>query len=262
MQNVQTIDPVSKNLVSPDHGDFSPEKYMAAMAKETGRGIYLPGMVKDPILYDIPDQDIEPLQKALGWTESFIIKSHPQYGLKKAVCPFVKPSMDINLLYMAVLRVDNPESLDELYTEMNVYRDMFLKMGPIPEHMRILRCFMLLLPDTPGHLLDDLMETPRPDTGESLKTEWLRHGIMMGQFYPACPFKSTLNAKLKTHQSPVPFYAVRPFIESDWRFLRYNEVWKAIYKARYGEPSFVVRHRTLHKLYTGFLKTIRPNRKK
>lgn len=173
----------------------------------------------------IPVSDLPELKKVLEWMHGFIMKPHEDLGRTGDVCPYVKPAMQQSQILFGVSHLHNPDSPHEIMEAVLSCRRQ------LTDHK--LSSLVLILPDIlPEH--EALLMEP---VHKQLKTQLLREGIMIGQFYPSCQVPSTYNPGFLPLQSPVPLFALRYLIESDWRFLQGRSDWQALYRERFGQPS-------------------------
>lgn len=196
--------------------------------------LYQPEAFDDP---HISPEDRACMQSTRLWMENFLMSAHVKKGKPRAICPFIQPAMENGLLYFSVLRLPMPNSLQGLYTAMVPFRDLLLQLPPQEGPLADLKSFIVLVPEASPTVMEGLMaiDSPHP-----LKTDWLEAGVMVGQFYPTCPFRAAWNWKVLLHQSPVPFFVVRPLIAQDWQFLHRQPLWQEIYFKRFGAvPSLV-----------------------
>jgi len=100
-----------------------------------------------------------------------------------------------------------------------------------------LRCLVLILPGVRGARLLEATDPSR-----AIKNELLRRGILVGEFFPSCPFATTFNRRLFALRSPAPMYVLRTFIESDWRFICQVPKWRETYRDTFGDPPAHLRH--------------------
>ncbi len=224
----------------------SPHLNVFEAQKQTGRLLCTPQMIEHPDDYAIPSKDLEALQQAHQWVEASIFKVVEKFktekfkaekfktnkSQKEAVCPFARPAMDAHLLFYSVGQPENPESSEAIADELRLHRTLFQKINPQDPSLNLLRSIILVLPETPHELILKSVDLKH----SAVKTELLEAGIMIGEFFKDCPFPATWDDTIFPLQSPIPFYALRPFIESDWRFIHGEKRWREIYKNRFGEP--------------------------
>lgn len=195
--------------------------------------LYSPKEVDKGEVSRISSEDMACLQDTLAWVRTFIARPHKDLGRSGAVCPFVRPSLQQYLLYLTVCRFDAPLTVEAMYQRLVIYGNILQRMEPTQGESAKLRSILMVLPEMDDALADALM----PDLHTQLKTTMLYQGILTGQFYPTCPVPATWNPQFFPLQSPVPMFAIRPLLETDWRFLRGNTEWERTYERFYPMPQ-------------------------
>lgn len=181
-------------------------------------------------------EDAEKIARCAVWTTTFPLQKVRKRKRVEAICPMVGPSLADRSLVFSAFSMGTPEPSDEaLDRVLREAADLF--EGAIDASDPRLRCLVLILPDIRGGRLLEATDPSR-----EIKNELLRRGILVGEFFPSCPFATTFNRRLYALRSPAPMYVLRTFIESDWRFICQVDAWKETYRARFGEPPAHLRH--------------------
>lgn len=171
------------------------------------------------------------LEEVVAWAEDFLCRPHPDLGREGAVCPYVQASMDKGLFLLTVCPgVDFvPEEVLERIVK---YRDWFLDIEPRTGSESFFKTILLLFPDLP------LSEAPRviDSVQERLKPEYVKKGLMIGEFHAMPPKKGGLwNPEFRPLHCPVPLLAIRHMVPSDFPFLKDDRDLVASYLAVYGD---------------------------
>ncbi len=170
-----------------------------------------------------------------AWTMTFPLKRVKKHRRVEAICPMVAPSLAADGLRYAVATMGEREPdlgrLDELLLQAADSFDA-IELGD-PR----LRCLVVVVPEVKGSCL---LDATRPN--REIKNTLLSRGILVGEFFPGCPFATTFNPRLFALRSPAPMYVLRTFLESDWRFICQIPEWQKTYRARFGEPPKTLRH--------------------
>lgn len=181
----------------------------------------------------IPTEDLLPMQSTLAWMRAFIMRPHGDLGRPGAVCPFVRASIEKDLLWFASIRSNEPQLQDAIYQRVLAYKDQFVTLPPQDEEMAVYKSIAILLPDLQVPVMADFMEPLH----KRLKTALLKEQLMIGQFYPDCMVPGTWNQDFYPLQSPVPMLVIRYLIETDWRFLTGNTQWETSFLKKFGQAG-------------------------
>lgn len=181
-------------------------------------------------------QAAEAMAKCARWTSTYPLQRVKKRRRVEAICPMLAPSISLGGLAFAHSALVDREAplpvLDSLLREAASRFENDLRC----EDPR-LRCLVVVVPGVRG---GRLLEATAPD--REIKDELLRRGILVGEFFPSCPFATTFNPRLFALRSPAPMYVLRTFLESDWRFVCQVPAWQRSYRERFGEPPAKLRH--------------------
>ena len=203
-----------------------------AVERMTGRKLLRPAALAGPPS-DLSAPDLAALRVAYDWIRAAIFRRVQKTETRnEAVCPFAEPSADAGLLFLSVGRPSSPSAPRALADEVRLYGEIFQQLEPRDGSLAMLRCIVLVLPDTPHELILPAVDPAK----NSVETELLERGIMVGEFYRDCPFPATWDPSFLPLQAPIPLYVFRPFIKTDWRLIYRVKAWREIYKRRFGEP--------------------------
>jgi hypothetical protein len=181
-------------------------------------------------------EDSEVIRRCAAWTTTYPLQRVRKRQRVEAICPMVAPSLSAGAMVFSVASGEAHEpSLERLDDLMREAAGVFENRIPCDDPR--LRCLVLILPGVRG---GRLLEATDP--GRGMKNELLRRGILVGEFFPTCPFATTFNPRLFALRSPAPMYVLRTFLESDWRFICQVPLWQQTYRERFGEPPARLRH--------------------
>ncbi|TSE00404.1 hypothetical protein FOS14_08275 [Skermania sp. ID1734] len=176
----------------------------------------------DPCLAEIRD-----------WVENFLAQPNANLGRSGPVCPFVQSSIERGFLWYSTLHGENPDVLD-VKLEVRDLLATFEELEPTDGRDAILKAIILAFPDvTDYEVIDTIQRTLKPD--------FVREGMMIGQFYPTCSEPGLWNSDFRPLQSPRPLIAIRQMVSSDFPFLSSDRSWIETYLRRYAPtvPSLV-----------------------
>ncbi len=178
----------------------------------------------------------ESMRRCAAWTTTYPLQRVKKRRRVEAICPMLSPALTSRGLVFAHAAMDEREpSLERLDDLLREAADRFEAEVVCPDPR--LRCLVLILPEVRG---GRLIEATDPSRG--IKNELLQRGILVGEFFPSCPFATTFNPRLFALRSPSPMYVLRSFIELDWRFICQVPEWQESYRDRFGEPPPRLRH--------------------
>lgn len=178
----------------------------------------------------------EAVASCAQWTGTFPLHRVRKGRRIEAICPMVAPSIENRGLWFTAAemgaREPSLEALDEVLREAATVFERDIRTGD-PR----LRCLVVVLPGVRGARL---LEATDPE--RRIKNELLERDVLVGEFFPSCPFATTFNPRLFALRSPAPMYVLRTFLETDWRFLCKVPAWQETYRERFGEPPAKLRH--------------------
>jgi len=177
------------------------------------------------------------LRATLEWVRQYLCRPHPDLGRKGDVCPYAESSVLKGTFHMAVYpnRPADPGEITELLTR---YRDWFVGLEPRTGAAAQFKTIVVLFPelDSPeGRALIDA-------TQQLLKSEYVAHGLMIGEFHNGPPDKPGLwNPEFRPLRSPVPLLAIRHMVPTDLPFLRDDQQHVAAYLTRFADrvPAYL-----------------------
>jgi hypothetical protein len=171
------------------------------------------------------------LERIVRWAREYLSQPHPELGRGGPVCPFVRPAMARRAFHLAVVRgADLPAA--EVHELVAGYRRWFLELEPVSGREAQYKSINILFPDIGADRTRELID----DTQERLKPEYVRDGIMIGEFHDGPPDKAGLwNDHFRPLRSPIPLLSIRHMVPTDFAFLRDRQEFMEAYLAAFGE---------------------------
>ena len=170
---------------------------------------------RDP-LPDRVAENLEPLSRVLQWADDYLCRPHPEIGRPGAVCPFTRPALKKDLLFLTVYPGADLDQ-DEVVDVVRRYRDWFLQLEPATLPAAQYKFIGIIFPDIPESGYQDLIEAAQA----RLKAEYVSLGVMIGEFHPGPPKQAGLwNENFRPLKSPLPILGTRHMVPTDFPFLK------------------------------------------
>jgi len=178
--------------------------------------------------------DIPIAFETLAWVQAFLVDPNPNMKRSRdstgeSICPFAKPVLAENALYMAFHHEVNGKSAELIESIVLGYREPFKKSNPFHPGDRLKKALLVIFPEIPPN------ETPVLDVVHcNIKSQFVHDGLMVAQCHARCDGRSVHSPGLKVYTSPYPMMAIRYMAMHDLLFLEENEPWFAYYDQRFG----------------------------
>jgi hypothetical protein len=155
------------------------------------------------------------------WVENYLTEANPNLGRDGPVCPYAGPSMRKDLMWVGRIPGAQPWP-GFIQLVLNDALDLLLTLEPVEGSLSVLRVLLTALPDLRDYTLID-------DLHAELKTKFVEHDAMLGQFYPGCGQPGLWNEDFHPLDAPVPMLVVRSMMGSDFPFLVDRPEWMSAY---------------------------------
>lgn len=173
----------------------------------------------------VDDEDSPDFRQLHDWVANFLAQPSDLLGRSGPVCPFTPPSMNRELLWVSRISDRNPE-VDDVVAKMRDLVTLFHQLSPVDGPEALLRAVMVTFPEVSDYSVIDRIQV-------TLKPDFIRAGLMIGQFYPGCTEPGLWNADFRPLSSPIPLIAIRSMVSNDFPFLRASAEWIEIYLRRF-----------------------------
>ncbi|WP_327141433.1 DUF6875 domain-containing protein [Nocardia sp. NBC_01327] len=169
-----------------------------------------------------------------SWAESFLTQPSEDLGRDGPVCPYVRPSMRRDLLWLAQVPAAEPQPLwlhAIIEDALEVYPELPTGNG---NSTSVLRALITVFPNLTDLSLIDEMHV-------EFKTRFVERGAMLGQFYPGCDQPGLWNKDFRPLDAPMPMLVVRSMMTTDFPFLLDRPEWMNAYVRKFapGLPAHV-----------------------
>lgn len=177
-------------------------------------------------------RNLEIANELMAWARGYLMAKHDQMKRpsgSQVVCPFVRASVNNNSLFLEFydeVAEAKPDWIEQIVLA-SVPR--FLRLSPHGDNDRSTKALLMVFPN----LSED--QAPALDAVHaSVKTEFVEHGLMIGQFHPRCEERCIYNPAFKVSVSKYPLMAVRHMALHDILFLGSDAHWFYNYDLRFG----------------------------
>jgi hypothetical protein len=177
---------------------------------------------------DVPAGAVDDLRVIATWSREYLLEEHPALGRSGPVCPYTRTAIERDLYLLACPQLDG--SLEAIRAVVPAYREEYLaRAATIEPRLRGFLTFAIVLSDYKGMESDDLDAVQA-----SLKGDFVRRGLMLGQFHPDCEAGGLWNPAFRALRAPIPLLAIRTMVKFDRPFLVDDPAYLAEYEARFG----------------------------
>lgn len=156
--------------------------------------------------------------KAINWIERFVLKEYSEINRPGAVCPLLARTIKANLLWLVAI-TSHTQSANEAYQKGQYLADLYPQIFKRPREHRLgalLTIFPNLDPGCASNFIDD--------GHRRLRMDFVRRGLMIGEFHLLSPVGSIHNPDFMVMRCPVPMFAVRALSPHDVKFLGRDEI--------------------------------------
>jgi hypothetical protein len=137
----------------------------------------------------------------------------PPPGPSSPQCPYTGPSLAGDLFFLSCPKLTG--GIPEIAATVGSYREWFEEMAAgLDERGRQLLTFLVVLSE-----FDRDDSAPLDELQLRLKGEFVRSGLMIGQFHPRCDQPGIWNEQFRPLRSPIPLLAIRHMVAFDLPFL-------------------------------------------
>ncbi|MFC9896426.1 DUF6875 domain-containing protein [Nocardia sp. NPDC127579] len=159
----------------------------------------------------------------LRWMTDHLPQPHPELGRPGPVCPFVRQSANRRLVWAGAAAGGDELSAQRMHDIVEDALEVYRCHATAPDTGY--STLVTIFPELTRH---DLIDTVHLDR----KTEVVRSGLMLGQFYPGCPVPGLWNRDFHPLDAPVPMLVLRPMMSTDFPFLVARTEWLYAYFTR------------------------------
>ncbi|RZJ78220.1 MAG: hypothetical protein EOO47_14520 [Flavobacterium sp.] len=173
------------------------------------------------------------LELFADWVTHFLAKSNANLGRTGAVCPYVQYAEEKEYFKVGVFDAPDPKQA-LIISLIRDLKELFMMMNPTNKKDEKFKAITILFPTLNENQVIDIIDGVQL----KLKPEFVKQGMMIGQFYENCQQGGLRNSSFRPLQSPVPLLAIRYMVETDWPFLEGDKVLEQAYQKNFGKINF------------------------
>ena len=154
-------------------------------------------------------------QTTLCYVREFLAKPHPLVGRKGPTCPFVPKSLQLNSIYLGMVRTPAhcpPANIEAVVVAASA---QFTKLQPVAGRMAVYKAIILIFPDVPLEEAELLIDGVQ----RKLKAHFVQQGLMLGEFHLQNNSRGLHNPDFFPLRTPYPCLAIRNMVPSDIAFM-------------------------------------------
>ena len=155
------------------------------------------------------------------WIADHLMQPHPDLGRDGPVCPFIRQTANRHCLWVAVLRGGDELTVEQISAATLDAHELYTRLRASDSDNRWLTAVTVF----PGLTRCDRIDSVH----HRHKTQVVRDGSMLGQFYPGCEVPGLWNAAFPALDAPLPMLVVRPMMSTDYPFLAARAEWLYAY---------------------------------
>jgi hypothetical protein len=158
--------------------------------------------------------NLDVFREASHWVATYLTEPHPKLGRPGAVCPFAQSALNRDMVSIAVVRLAGENAKVQIKAAIEHHLKEFIARK-VPKQHRMLQSTIMLFPDVKQEEAVELIDR----TKEDLKPEFIKLGLMLGEFHAMNNSPGLHNPEFKPLRSPTPMLAIRRIVPTDLLFL-------------------------------------------
>lgn len=175
------------------------------------------------------------------WATEYLCEPHENLGRTGPVCPFTGPSIAHRHFWAGFIDGTDIDQ-DRMKAVADDLFEIFPDLPPTTGADSTLKAVLAVFPDITDFGIIDRVQ----DEG---KANFVKEGLMLGQFYPGCTVSGLRNKDFYALDAPLPMLAVRRMVGSDFPFLVSRRDWILSYLKEFAPTvPFAVRSSIADKL--------------
>ena len=161
------------------------------------------------------------------WLDELISRPNPALGRAGDVCPWTRRTLQLGRLFLASIPAREESCIDvSVLWLLEEFKALARADGALDPFRAIVAVFPLL----PSESADACIVSAHA----RLKPSFLRHGLMLGEFYPSCEKPGLRAADFRPLRAPHALLVIRVMVEADLLFLTDRDEFLDAYLAVFG----------------------------
>lgn len=161
-----------------------------------------------------------------SWADQYLTQPCDDLGRDGPVCPYVRPSMRRDLLWLGQVPAARPRPQwvrAIIEDALDTYPELPTGNG---SSSSVLRALVTIFPNLEDYSLIDEIHA-------EFKSSFVERGFMLGQFYPGCDQPGLWNKDFRPLDAPLPMLVVRSMMTTDFPFLLDRPEWMDAYVRKF-----------------------------
>lgn len=175
-------------------------------------------LLEDTYICSREDSNIEKNNLIKDWMLNYIGEPSEHINRIGAICPFVKKAHNSDSIYLVQYDAKN-QGFEEYRSEMCKLIDLYRKKElELPHEKRELFSIVVIINDLSKENYSKFID----DLHYSCRLEFMKEGLMLGEFHPHSRKPSARNENFHPLISPIPCFALRKITSHDILFINHD----------------------------------------
>jgi Domain of unknown function (DUF6875) len=158
---------------------------------------------------------LEVFETLSNWIRRYLAEPHRDLGRTGTVCPYAPAALRHDAIRLAVVTFGTADHFKRICESVIQYKRVFQELREENESNRVLQAIIIGFPDVAASDAAPLIDQAQ----KLLKPEFVRSGLMLGEFHGRNNTPGLHNGAFRPLRSPVPLLAIRHMVPSDIVFL-------------------------------------------
>jgi hypothetical protein len=161
------------------------------------------------------------------WLDQYISRPDPAVGRSGDVCPWTRRTLQLGNLFLASVTETEPEAMNAHVLRLLAAFD---SLAPQAGPLATFRAIVAVFPELSSQSAEQVIVASH----SQLKPTFLRHQMMLGEFYPTCEKPGLHNPDFRPLRSDYPLLVIRAMVDADIAFLTDRDEFAEAYLDTFG----------------------------